>query len=793
MYMASQGAATPELVARMAVDNVASSSADPVGRVDFARRSGGQLLVYGWILGLASGISRATLDYGNLSVDLCGQAIRVPRPDVTRHHSSTVSADDNYHGFYVLVDLPDPQMPEAQLRLFITSRAGRSSESHWSVSPDMSQGMLDVLKGLIRQVPQSEADRLAAFAGLSPQQEADSVDTPTHFEVQLCCILGQRLVIVAGMLSNVRREISAIELTLGRARLDVLGSSVPVSFLRRSSAEQPSGSAGGFFFAAELDESPQELQAIFAIRTVSQEAQLTRSVTSAAAEVRAQLLSFVGTLDPEGVILLTGRVRSLLEALQVEQSVAAFLGVLYEQTMEQLPSAFQNTNPRIELHVDSGVRVGDKGMFVRGWLYAEPSAAVKVSCNCGSVTVDVSDRWIRYPRPDVTTYLANHAIATANDEHGFFRFLDLPLAEGQCHLAVTTTKARVVRLARINMAERVSFLQAIHFVLRGFNNIQGKQLSALLDDRVGPAVAAIWSRRAEGSHEPVNRQFGSPPPNPTVSVIVVLQGNWELSVKEQLASFAYDPDFQREELIYVVEGLASDVQLWHPCEELYEQYRVPFTMLCIGGEIGFAGASNCAARLARGAKLLWLGSDVRPKRAEWLGEMTRVYEKLEVPGVLGVKLLHENGSVRDAGGEFLRRSEWGDLWDRYSPQEGQNAAHLTGLREVAAVTAASMMIDAGLYRDLGGLCEDYIQCDFADSDLCMQATLAGRRNRVALDIELFQPQRPPRNINGDTLFDTRLRLYNCWLHQRRWAQLIASRVQRTTTPSASSVQPAPAG
>ena len=555
----------------------------------------------------------------------------------------------------------------------------------------------------------------------------------------------------------------------------MLAASVPLSFAPvRSESDLSYGSGTGFFCLSELNTGRNEPEATYTIRTRSREAMLTRAVITTDAEVRASLLSFVSGLDAESVLTLTGRVRSVLEKLQLELSAAAFLGVLYDQAMERLPSAFQHASPRIELHADHGIRAGNQGVFVRGWFYAQTGAGARVACEWGSDTADVGDRWIRDPRPDVTAYLANQGIECADDDHGFLCFVRGPLAHAPCHLAVTLTSTRHVRRARINMVQVDSPLQAIRLVLRSFNT-RVDRLRRLFDDHIGPAVAAIWTARSATVRATQCRQFGPLASSPRVSIIVVLHEDSSLELAEQLGSFALDSDFQQEELIYVVEDPAAYAALCLRCAAFHDRHRIPFTVLCVGAEIGFAGAANRAAELARGRKLLLLGDDVRPRSAGWCKKLVVAYEQHSFSGLLGVKLLNENGSVREAGVEFRRRPEWGDLWESYCPSEGQPAAGMQGVQEVEAVSAACLMIDADLYRELGGLCEDYIQRDFAVTDMALRASLAGRRNRVALDIELFYPRRPPRHISGDARFDAHLTLFNCWLHHQRWAQVIESR------------------
>ena len=106
------------------------------------------------------------------------------------------------------------------------------------------------------------------------------------------------------------------------------------------------------------------------------------------------------------------------------------------------------------------------------------------------------------------------------------------------------------------------------------------------------------------------------------------------------------------------------------------------------------------------------------------------------------------------------------------PEKGLSAQGLTGLRQVPAVTAACAMVDARLYRYLSGLSEDYIIGDFEDSDFCLRAAAAGRRNYAALDIELYHLERQSQARIGDARWRTNLTLYNCWLHHTRWAAQI---------------------
>jgi GT2 family glycosyltransferase len=135
--------------------------------------------------------------------------------------------------------------------------------------------------------------------------------------------------------------------------------------------------------------------------------------------------------------------------------------------------------------------------------------------------------------------------------------------------------------------------------------------------------------------------------------------------------------------------------------------------------------------------------------------------------------LYEDGSVQHAGMTFRRHAPWGDLWINEHLHKGQSAQGLTGVRKVEAATAACALVDTALYRELGGLSEDFIIGDFEDSDFCLRAVAAGRRNWVALDIELYHLERQSQDRIGEALWRANLTLYNCWQHHQRWAAQLA--------------------
>jgi GT2 family glycosyltransferase len=469
----------------------------------------------------------------------------------------------------------------------------------------------------------------------------------------------------------------------------------------------------------------------------------------------------LNALAPDVALGLLDRVAAELGA---EADPPAWLLATLAATVERLPSSIEAMGDGLALHCDALVAVGAEGIYVSGWVHAGENLLASVTCHGEFQSQRIDDTWVRSPRKDVIEFLASRGIHSTQHEPGFVAFVALP-ASSTCRLVVTTPTgtSRAMRLPRTAPTTAMASIRA---VLTSFN-VKHPSLRRLLDAQVGPAVETAWAHRAKPPRRVTVQRFGPAVPKPSVSVIVPLYGRCDFA-DYQMALFADDSDFQALELIYFVDDPTLYDEFRPQCDDLFATYQVPFTLATAGANFGFAGANNCAAGIACGQRFLLMNSDVFPMRPGWVSQMLAIYAKLDQPGCLGTKLLYEDGSVQHAGMAFRRHAPWGELWLNDHPHKGQSAKGLTGLQPAAAVTAACVMVDAALYRELGGLSEDYIIGDFEDSDFCLRAAAAGRRHWVALDIELYHLERQSQNRIGDSNWRTNVTLYNGWLHTQRW-------------------------
>jgi GT2 family glycosyltransferase len=767
------------------VVRAATPGSSPVARIDFALVVDKQFLVYGWVLGFTKSVGSASIDLEGVVIDLAKQAIPVRRDDVAQHFSLEPGNDE--HGFYALIDLPVKIDIVDYLKLSVTLHSGDTSESRWPVSCHEGRAASAVgphattLKQLLPNLPRPEAKRLVEFSGTALGLEAEeeympSLPPPVRLGLDLCCILENRILVVTGWLCDPLKELTLAQVRVGGSVFDFLENSASIArpdinldallYRKQDMTWRP-----GFIFAEVIPSQEAEArEAKFAFTTGTETVHLTRPVINVPQEARQNLLSLLSKLDPDSAFILSERVARALDHLQEPGPLGALLERIHHSAAERLPPSIQHGKPRYSLHLDQAIQVADKGVFLVGWFNAESTALVQVVCHCGPSNFVVSDNWVRHPRADVSSHLAKAGITAVDHDHGYSCYVPLSHGDAPYYLSARSESGEVCRM-RVTLAEQQeSALQTVRALLSSFN-WGNRNLGFLMERHIGPAVGAVWAARQKPPRTPAVRSYGARPANPSVSVVVPLYARHDFA-EYQMALFADDPEFQSAELIYVVDDPTIVNEFYGRCADLYGVYQVPFVVAFPGANLGFAGANNFGAEVARGQKLLLMNSDVLPKRPGWLGELLRVHSSVPTPGLLGVKLLYEDGSIQHAGMVFRRLPAWGNLWTNHHPSKGQSPVGLSGVRQVAAVTAACVLIEAALYRELGGFSEDYIIGDFEDSDLCLRASLAGRRNYVALDTELYHLERQSQNRVGDAEWRTNLTVYNCWLHNGRWADVI---------------------
>ncbi|MBP9212585.1 MAG: glycosyltransferase, partial [Bacteroidetes bacterium] len=143
--------------------------------------------------------------------------------------------------------------------------------------------------------------------------------------------------------------------------------------------------------------------------------------------------------------------------------------------------------------------------------------------------------------------------------------------------------------------------------------------------------------------------------------------------------------------------------------------------------LGFSKANNIGARAASGTHLLFLNNDTEPTIG-WLDHLHAVYREESSVGIVGARLLYPNRTIQHAGIEFLPLQQpvsfegYGSVnvvpdHPYRNQAEDHPAANIR--RSMDMVTGACLLIEASLYKKVGGFNESY-QNGCEDIDLCLK-------------------------------------------------------------------------
>lgn len=138
--------------------------------------------------------------------------------------------------------------------------------------------------------------------------------------------------------------------------------------------------------------------------------------------------------------------------------------------------------------------------------------------------------------------------------------------------------------------------------------------------------------------------------------------------------------------------------------------------------LGFIGSCNAGAAVAHGSHLLFLNNDTQVT-AGWLDRLLDIFVEIPQCGLTGSRLVYPDGRLQEAGGiVFADASGW-----NYGRFEHPADPRFLCRRDADYISGASLMIDADLFRQLGGFDTRYAPAYYEDTDLAFAVRAAGRR------------------------------------------------------------------
>ncbi len=416
---------------------------------------------------------------------------------------------------------------------------------------------------------------------------------------------------------------------------------------------------------------------------------------------------------------------------------------------------------------------GRAGVFLRGWI-RDPHVLVREAELLSPFGEAIlSSCWRRMARPDLMK--AWNENVARDSRPGFVALAPLvePLPIMQHGLRLRTAGGT---LQIMPPARAPSDAEARDMVL---HSVPESDLSDdLLKTIIAPAAAELHARVMATQAAPDIVEIGLPQADPAVSFIIPLYRNLSF-LRLQIGAFAIDPEIRREaELVYVLDSPEQRREVEHLLRGLNILTGLPLRLVVMSGNFGYAAANNTGARAARGRSLMLLNSDVIPLSPGWLAILRAALDRHDgsrQPGIVGPKLLFDDGSLQHAGLTFARDPEgrWYNthLFKGY-PRDWP-AANLP--RSVPGVTGAAMLLPRQVYEAVGGFSENYIVGDYEDSDLCLKVRAAGWDIRYEPRAALHHFERRSIELHpGYT--GTAASAYNRRLHAERWSDAMAALV-----------------
>ncbi|WP_063548354.1 glycosyltransferase family 2 protein [Burkholderia territorii] len=217
--------------------------------------------------------------------------------------------------------------------------------------------------------------------------------------------------------------------------------------------------------------------------------------------------------------------------------------------------------------------------------------------------------------------------------------------------------------------------------------------------------------------------FKVPNPAPTVSIIIPTRDCPALLAR-CIDTLCAKTRYPRYEILIVDNGTVDPAAL-----ALLARYSRLNGVTVIRDEspFNYSALNNQAAERATGTLLCLLNNDIEITDGDWL-EVLVGYAMQSDVGAVGAALWYPDETLQHGGVVLAGKSVAGHMHHRVGRNEFGYFGRAKLAHEVAAVSAACLVVRADRYRQVGGLNADDLKVAYNDVDLCLRLRQAGYRN-----------------------------------------------------------------
>ncbi len=207
---------------------------------------------------------------------------------------------------------------------------------------------------------------------------------------------------------------------------------------------------------------------------------------------------------------------------------------------------------------------------------------------------------------------------------------------------------------------------------------------------------------------------------PLISILIPNKDHIE-DLQKCMNSIEEKSTYKNYEFI-IIENNSTEQETFDYYKEIEKKENV--TVLYYKDEFNYSKINNFGVEHANGEYLLLLNNDTEIINPDCLSEMLGYCMREDV-GIVGARLYYEDDTIQHAGVVIGFAGMAGHAFIGSSRFDNGYFSRIICAQDYSAVTAACMMTKKSLYREVGGLTEEF-RVAFNDIDYCMKVRETGK-------------------------------------------------------------------